>query len=111
MTDPAVAAYIAAVPEAARPRFEELRALVRQTIPDAQEVLSYGVVGYKIDAKRARVFISGFAHHLGLYPVPSAPELTDAIAPYRHGKGTLRFALDEPLPRELIVQVVRALTA
>jgi uncharacterized protein YdhG (YjbR/CyaY superfamily) len=103
--------YVASVPSAARPKFDELRRLVKETLPDAKEVLSYGIVGYKIDDKRARVFISGWKDHLAVYPVPKSKELQTKLKPYIKGKGTLWFSLDEPLPKPLIVQVVQDLAS
>jgi uncharacterized protein YdhG (YjbR/CyaY superfamily) len=103
--------YIASVPPAARPKFDELRQLVRAAVPQAKEVLSYGIVGYKIDDKRARVFISGWKDHLAMYPVPGGKELQTTLAPYIRGKGTLWFKLDEPLPKALIKTVVEALVS
>ena len=104
-----VAAYVAAVPRAARPLFDELRTLVKAQLPHANEVASYGIIGYKIDDKRARVFISGWKDHLGVYPVPKDEALQAELAPYRKGKGTLWFMLDAPLPKALIRRVVAAL--
>ena len=102
--------YIALIPNEARPLFDELRTLVTATIPHAKEVYSYGIIGYKIDDKRARVFISGWKDHLGMYPIPKDAELQKELAPYIKGKGTLWLALDQPLPKELIVKTVKALT-
>lgn len=103
--------YIASVPAAARPKFDELRLLVKNALPHAQEVLSYGIVGYKIDDKRARVYISGWKDHVAVYPIPKNNELQEKLAPYIKGKGTLWFDLDEPLPRPLIKKAVRYLAA
>lgn len=103
--------YVASVPLAARPKFDELRKLVKAALPNAKEVFSYGIVGYKIDDKRARVFISGWKDHLAIYPVPGGSELQTKLAPYIKGKGTLRFSLDEPLPKALIERVVKALVS
>lgn len=105
-----VAEYVAQVPAAARPLFDELRELVRSVLPDAEEVLSYGIVGYKVDAKRARVFISGWKDHVGVYPVPKDPELAAEMKPYVRGKGSMWFELDQLLPRELVTRIVVALT-
>jgi uncharacterized protein YdhG (YjbR/CyaY superfamily) len=107
----AVDQYIATVPLATRPIFDELRQVVWDTIPQAREVLSYGIIGYKIDDKRARVFISGWKDHVAVYPVPGGTELQKLLAPYIRGKGTLWFKLDEPLPKPLIKTVVEALVA
>ena len=102
--------YIKRIPAAARPKFDELRNLVKSTIPDAKEVLSYGIIGYKIDDKRARIFISGWKDHLGVYPLPNNENLRAELAPYIKGKGTLWFMLDKPLPKDLIVKTIKDLT-
>lgn len=103
--------YIQRVPAAARPQFDHLRQLVLSLLPNAQEVLSYGIVGYKTDAKRAKVFISGFKDHVAIYPVPADTSFQTELKPYIHSKGSIWFALDEPLPQELIRKVVTALIA
>lgn len=103
--------YIATIPDAALPRFNELRSLVKETIPQAKEVVSYGILGYKIDDKRARVFISGWRDHLAVYPVPKYESLQDEIQKYQKGKGTMWFSLGEPLPKEFITKVITALVA
>ena len=105
-----VESCIANVPVAARPVFDQLREVVRQELPDAQEVVSYGVIGYKPDIKkRAVVFISGWKDHVAIYPIPKNEDLRQELAPYIRGKGTLWFALDDELPIGLIKRVVREL--
>ena len=103
--------YVEAVPVAARAKFDELRLLVKSQLPQAEEVLSYGIIGYKIDKKRARVFVSGWKDHVAMYPVPHSAELQKELKPYIKGKGTLWFKLDEPLPRELIIRSVQELAS
>lgn len=105
-----VADYIAAIPAAARPKFDELRALVKAELPHANEVMSYGIVGYKPDPKkRAVVFISGWKDHLGVYPIPHNDALRAQLAPYIKGKGTLWFSITEPLPKPIIIASIKAL--
>ena len=95
--------YIANIPEQARSHFDELRKLLVKQLPDAHEVLSYGVIGYKPDPKkRAVVFISGWRDHAAIYPVPRSPELATELQPYIKGKGTLWFKLDESLPIDTV---------
>lgn len=101
--------FIARIPAAARPQFDTLRSLIKSQIPQANEVLSYGVVGYKIDDKRARIFISGWKDHIAIYPVPKEASLHKQLQPYIKGKGTLWFSLDEPLPKKLIKETIEAL--
>ena len=101
--------YVASVPAAARPQFDELRSMAKILLPSANEVLSYGIIGYKVDDKRARVYISGWKDHTSIYPVPGDPTLQDELAPYIKGKGTLSFPLNEPLPGALIKKTILSL--
>lgn len=102
--------YVENVPEPAKAKFDELRSLVKELLPGVNEVVSYGVVGYKPDVKkRAVVFISGWKDHLAVYPIPKDDELQKELKSYVKGKGTLWFGLDEPLPKELVERVVKSL--
>lgn len=105
-----VESYIASIPPVARPQFDKLRKIVRSQVPDAYEVLSYGIIGYKPDInKRAAVFISGWKDHVAIYPIPKDEAIREKLEPYVHGKGTLWFGLEAPLPEELIREVVNKL--
>lgn len=105
------AEYLERVPAQARPLLDELRRLVRDVLPEADEVLSYGVIGYRVGRGRCRVFVGGWADHVSLYPVPKDEELIAELAPYQRGKGTLWFRLDAALPHDLIRRVVARLAA
>ena len=101
--------YIKSIPAASRKQFDNLRNIVKKELPDAEEVLSYGIIGYKVDEKRARVFISGWKDHLAIYPVPKNEALKAELTQYIKGKGTLWFDLAKPLPVKLIQKTVQAL--
>ncbi len=103
--------YLKNIPSVARPKFDELRSIVKDSLPDANEVVSYGIIGYKVDTKRARIFISGWKDHVAIYPVPANEQLRAKLAPYIKGKGTLWFNLNDPLPKSLIQVVVKSLTS
>lgn len=104
--------YLATVPAEALSHLEELRGLARAAAPESEEYLSYGIIGYRpAGARRAYAFASGFRDHVGIYPVPKDKALVEELEPYRRGKGTLWFPLDEPLPRDLIVRTYAALFA
>lgn len=109
MTEQSVDEYVAAVPRAARPKFDELRSIVRGELPSANEVVSYGIIGYKIDQRRSRVFVSGWKDHVAMYPLPKNESIRKELEPYVRGKGTLWFGLDEPLPGAMIRRVVQEL--
>ena len=103
-----VSAYLASLPPDARRALGQLRALVRAAAPKAVESRSYGILGYKIDA-RPFVYCGGFPTHVAMYPVTAAMrrDHADAIAPFHASKGTLRFALDRRLPVALIKRLLK----
>ncbi|MFB7878388.1 hypothetical protein ACFC06_24345 [Nocardia sp. NPDC056064] len=44
---------------------------------------------------------------MSLYPVPEGDaEFDRAVAPYVSGRGTVKFPLGEPIPYDLIAQIV-----
>jgi len=100
--------YLAAVPPAVRPILEEIRALVKRTVPDAQETISYQMPAFR--RKRVFFFYAAFKKHIGIYPPLSSDEaLVQELLPYRGEKGNLKFPLDQPIPYELIARVAAAL--
>lgn len=101
----AVDEYIAQSAPQVRPVLEEIRAVIRDVIPEATETMSYGIPTFDL-AGRHVVHFGGFAKHVGLYPTPSGmDEFADELSPYVRGKGSVRFSLDEPLPADLIRRV------
>ncbi len=104
-----VAEYIESFDGLTRERLDELRRLVLDILPDAVEGVSYGVAGFKVQGKPV-VYLGGFTKHVSVYPITDLPAELDAlVAPYRTGKGTARFSNTEPLPRDVIERIVRAL--
>lgn len=106
-----VAEYVERVPAASRPLFDEIRALVRAELPDAEEVLSYGLVGYRLGRRRAVVYVGGWNSHVSLYPVPKDAGLRRELEPYLHGAGTIRLSLDSAPPHALLRRAVAYLAA
>ena len=101
-----VDAYLAAQPETARPALEAVRAAIRSTLPEAEEVISYQIPAYRV-AGRVALFFAGWKKHYSLYPVSDAllADLADELEPYEVEKGTIRFPLAEPVPVDLIRRI------
>ncbi len=100
--------YLAAVPEAVRPRLEAIQATVEALLPQATRCISYGMPSYR-DGKVFFHF-GAFKNHIGVYPpVRHDAALLQDLAPYRGPKGNLSFPLAEPLPLDLIGRVAVAL--
>lgn len=98
--------YIAEFPEQTRIKLEEIRSIIEEEAPEAVETISYAIPTFDLNGKHL-VHFAGFAHHVGLYPTPSGLDaFKDELAPFQSGKGTARFALDVPLPYDLIRRIV-----
>lgn len=105
-TPASVDEYIASFPENVRDKLTELRAIIRSVIPEAKECFSYGIPTYDIHGHV--VHFAGYKGHVGFYPTPNGIEaFADELAPYARSKGTVRFPLDQPLPKALIVKIVK----
>lgn len=83
-------------------RLIEIRYLVRALLPKADERISYNMPAYFIDNKLV-VYIAGFKNHIGMYPGRTlSAEYNELAAAYAHGKSTTRFAVDQPVPKEIV---------
>ena len=102
-------AYMASLPPPARKRLKDIRDIVRAIAPDAVEVFSYRIPGFKLDGK-AFVWYAAFAHHASLYPMTAAIRRAHAAAlkGYKMSTGTVQFPLDRPLPVALVKRLVKA---
>lgn len=65
--------YIAAQPDAMRPKLEKVRATIRKAVPEAVEGIGYGIPGYKLHGKPL-LYFGGFRER----PIPS-PGLSQAF--------------------------------
>ncbi|GAA4355138.1 DUF1801 domain-containing protein [Hymenobacter saemangeumensis] len=101
-----ISEYIAGCPPGLRPRLEQVRALIRQVAPDAEESISYAMPTFKLHQKPL-AYVAAFQHHLGFYPAPVGIEaFKDELARYKIGKGSVQFPHSQPLPEELIKRMV-----
>ena len=110
-SDPGVDAYIEGFPDDVRARLEQVRAIVHEEIPDAEERISYGVPGYRVRGKM-RVFFAGWPDFLSMYPVGEVPEeIAAEVAARKSGAATVRFPHSQPLPLDLIRSLVPVIAA
>jgi uncharacterized protein YdhG (YjbR/CyaY superfamily) len=99
--------YIAACPPESQAYLQEIRKLIRTLVPDAKERISYQIAAFERNGKNL-IHFAGWKKHVSLYPVPAGSEAFERqIAKYVDGKGTVKFALDEPLPIKLIERIIK----
>jgi uncharacterized protein YdhG (YjbR/CyaY superfamily) len=97
--------YIASFPVEVQAILQQIRTIIRETVPDAEEVISYQMPTYRL--KGNLVHFAAFKNHIGFYPTPSGVEaFQNELAPYQHAKGSIRFPLNQPIPYALIRKIV-----
>jgi uncharacterized protein YdhG (YjbR/CyaY superfamily) len=99
--------YIAAYPEAIQKYLMAMRQTIKQAAPDAEELINYGVPTFRLKKKNLVSFGAAKAH-IGFYPLPEAIEaFKEQLAAYKGAKGSVQFPYDQPLPLDLIAEIVK----
>ena len=96
--------YIEAQDESVRPYLNEIRGILRDALPEAQEKISWSMPTYW--KGRNIIHFAAAGKHLGLYPGGEATAVfADKLAGYDVSKGTIRLPYNKPLPYELIAEI------
>lgn len=98
--------YISGFPADVARILAQIRETVRSAAPDAKERMSYKMPTFWLG--KDIVHFGAFKGHIGIYPPVREPDLADRVAPYRGEKGNLRLPLNQPIPYELIADIVKA---
>ena len=98
--------YILAQEEAVQPRLREVRNVIKEAIPEAEERISWSMPTFW--KGRNLIHFAASKRHLGLYPGDEAVEaFQEELAGLRVSKGTIRIPWSAPLPAELIGRIAR----
>jgi uncharacterized protein YdhG (YjbR/CyaY superfamily) len=100
--------YIAEFPPATQEVLERLRALIRASAPEATETISYAIPTFDLRGRHL-VHFAGYERHVGFYPTGRGIErFKEQLQPYKRGKGSVQFPLDQPIPEDLIRRIVES---
>lgn len=103
--------YIANQPEEAQKILQELRNIIKEAAPDVVEVLNYKVPSFTLvpGGKRdQQIMMAGYAKFVGFYPFPTTMEaFKEELNAYKQGKGSVQFPYEKPLPKDLIMRMVK----
>ncbi len=98
--------YIAVFPAATRKQLQQLRKIIRESAPQAEETISYNMPAYRQHG--VLVYFAGYKNHIGFYPTGSGISAFEKeFGNYVYSKGAVQFPLAEPLPTALIRRMVK----
>ena len=98
--------YIAAQDKKYQPLLREVRAVLRNALPEAEERISWSMPTYW--KGRNIIHFAASKKHLGLYPGDEAAAVfAEELSGWNVSKGTIRIPYDQPLPAELIERIAK----
>lgn len=98
--------YIKTFPKDVQAILQGLRAAIRAMAPEAGETISYGIPTFTLNGNL--VHFAAYKKHIGFYPTSSGIRaFKKELSPYKCSTGTVQFAIDRPLPLELIGKIVK----
>ena len=105
--------YLRNIKPSQRAEYERFDKIVRSIVPDAEEVMSYGVLTWKYKGKYL-LYFGAYDTHMSVYPIghdiieAAKDELSDFALTKAtlKSKGTVQFSEDNPVPEAIIRTVV-----
>ncbi|MBI1294867.1 hypothetical protein GC175_07900 [bacterium] len=98
--------YITTCPPEIQTILQTVRAAIREVVPDAEEKISYQMPTFYLHGNL--VHFAAFKNHIGFYPTPTGVEaFRERLSQYKGAKGSVQFPLDQPMPLDLIRDIVR----
>ncbi|HWB21691.1 MAG TPA: DUF1801 domain-containing protein [Gaiellaceae bacterium] len=99
--------YLRRLEEPKRGTLQELRRIILEIVPDADEGISYRVPAFRMRGKVIAGF-AAFQNHLSYLPFSGSvlPRLADELEGYTRTKSSLHFPVDRPLPKPLVEKLI-----
>jgi uncharacterized protein YdhG (YjbR/CyaY superfamily) len=101
--------YIGSFPDETAVVLSELRRVAHRGVPGAREAITYDIPTLTLEGRNV-IHFAAWKQHVSVYPVPAGDDAYERrVAPYRSGKGTAKFPLDQPVPYDLVEQMAELL--
>jgi uncharacterized protein YdhG (YjbR/CyaY superfamily) len=99
--------YLYPIAAPKRAELEKIRKLVTEIAPKSEEVISYGMPGFKYEGKYLLGF-NAFKDHLSLFPTSEPIEaFKNELTGFTLSKGTIQFTVEHPIPETLVKDIIR----
>ena len=99
--------YIKSFPASMQALLKEIRGVIREAAPKAEEAISYNMPAFKLDG--SLVYYAANKEHIGFYPGNSTTTtlFKDELTAYNTSKGAIQFPIDKPIPHKLVKKIVK----
>lgn len=100
--------YFASFPEDIQKGLASIRDAIKQSVPEAEEALSYQLPAFKYHGML--IYYSAYKNHYSIsFPPPFKvfEVFKEQLTPYEMSKTTVQFPMDKPLPLDLIGEMAQ----
>lgn len=99
--------YILLQPEKFRSMLEQLRDIILSEVPEAEEVISYGIPCFKYHYMLVGIGVTKTACSFYTMNPELVKSMKKELADIKHSGSTLHFPSDNPLPENLIRKIIQ----
>ncbi len=92
-----------------RDALQAVRVAIAEILPEADEVIKYGIPTFAIDGKGVIGF-DGYKNHNSIFPYSGSINslFKDELKGYEQTKGSIHFSLEKPFPKALLKKIIKA---
>jgi uncharacterized protein YdhG (YjbR/CyaY superfamily) len=97
--------YLETVRPSQRVELERIRKIIKQTVPEAEEIIKYGMPTFNYHGERLICF-AAYKNHMSLFG--NLANIEDKLQDFKlNHVGTLQFTEENPIPEDTIREIVR----
>lgn len=101
-----VDAYMAGIEsDVFREALSHLRKIILEEVPDAEEVIAYGIPSYKRYGMVTS--FAAFKKHCSFFPGMATQDFLDELRDFKTSTGTIQFTPETPIPDDLVRRILR----
>ena len=108
MSKAEVTAHLKKFDKPQRDALQAVREIIAEALPEAKEVIKYGIPTFAIDGKGVIGF-DGFKNHNSIFPYSGsfASRMKDELAGYVQTKGSIHFDKEKTFPKGLLKKIIK----
>jgi uncharacterized protein YdhG (YjbR/CyaY superfamily) len=109
MSKAEITAHLKKFDKPQRDALQAVRVAIAELLPEADEVIKYGIPTFAINGKGVIGF-DGYKNHNSIFPYSGSINeiLRDDLSKYVQTKGSIHFDKEKPFPKALLKKIVKA---
>ncbi len=109
MSKAEITAHLKKFDKPQREALQAVRVAIAEVLPEAAEVIKYGIPPFAIDGKGVIGF-DGYKNHNSIFPYSGSINslFKDELKGYEQTKGSIHFSLEKPFPKALLKKIIKA---